>query len=160
MANKAIDGLAQITDRLEEVKNSLTGLRNMSAKRQLVGLIDELDSLYNDFSEFELKIRSQEEIEQQLKERAIRNIIEELERREAREYAFQREFGNQFEYHFKLGGELFLSDYLENLTQGQEYPLEDDQLVNYVWFLIRNDVTLFQDGKNSCLNIHTGGQKA
>ena len=159
MTNEATARLSEITDRLEEVRNSLTGLRNMSAKRQLVGLIDELDNLYNDFSEFELKIRSQEEIEQQLKERAIRNIIGEFERREARAYTFKSESSDLGEYHFYFNGELFLSDYLAKLTQKQEYPLKNDQLVNYIWFLIKNDVTLFQEGRNSCLDIQTGGKK-
>lgn len=155
MANKAIDGLAQITDRLEEVKDSLTGLRNMSAKRQLVGLIDDLDNLYNDFSEFELKIRSQEELEQQLKERAIRNIIEELERRETKEYERQEQ---GFKSHFYFNGELFLIDYLENVTQGQKYPLQNDQLVNYVWQLIAVDVAKFRRKKPSVLDLWTNGE--
>ena len=158
MANKAIDGLAQITDRLEEVKDSLTGLRNMSAKRQLVGLIDDLDNLYNDFSEFELKIQSQEEIEQQLKERAIRNIIEELERREVKAYSLQEETNGRAKPHFYFNGELFLSDYLENLTQGQTFPLQDNDLVNYIWWLIAVDVAKFKEKKTSVLDLWTNDE--
>ncbi|MEW4354079.1 hypothetical protein AB1I63_04155 [Streptococcus pneumoniae] len=158
---EATSTLATITDRLTIIKDSLSGFRNMNAKRQLKALIANLDDLYNDVAELELStIKRDESAEYQLiKKNAIRRVIEDIEGREKRyanSWCVMNEDYKTYTELAQFDGFLFLDAYLKEKSKDNKYPMDSSHVANYIVSLIRDDIHRKNEGLPNNLDYWTG----
>ena len=82
------DKLEAISTDLEEIQGSLTGVRNIIAKRAISRVLNDLDDVYNELTSTEYHEQQQtlKEQTEKMKQRVIAEVIGELEEREESYY--------------------------------------------------------------------------
>ena len=151
------DKLEAISTDLEEIQGSLTGVRNIIAKRAISRVLNDLDDVYNELTSTEYHEQQQtlKEQTEKMKQRVIAEVIGELEERE--ESYYRNFWGNTdfIKLVSRFDGFLFLSTYLAELTKENGYPMAQSQLLNYVWELLAVDIAKKKRGKKNLLDLWT-----
>ena len=155
--NMLADKLEAISTELEEIQGSLTGVRNIIAKRAISRVLNDLDDVYNELTSTEYHEQQQtlKEQTEKMKQRVIAEVIGELEEREE---SYYRNFRGDTKFikllsHFD--GFLFLNTYLAEITKENTHPMEQSQLLNYVWEVIAVDIAKKKRGKKNVLDSWT-----
>lgn len=151
------DKLEAISTDLEEIQGSLTGVRNIIAKRAISRVLNDLDDVYNELTSTEYHEQQQtlKEQTERMKQRVIAEVIEELEWKERSFYG--NYWGNTdfIKQVSRFDGFLFLNTYLAEITKENTYPMEQSQLLNYVWELLAVDIAKKKRGKKNLLDLWT-----
>ena len=155
--NMLADKLEAISTDLEEIQGSLTGVRNIIAKRAISRVLNDLDDVYNELTSTEYR-EQQETLKEQterMKQRVVAEVIGELEEREE---SYYRNYWGDTKFIKLLSnfdGFLFLNTYLAEITKENTYPMEQSQLLNYVWEVIAVDIAKKKRGKKNVLDSWT-----
>jgi len=155
--NMLADKIEAISTDLEEIKGSLTGVRNIIAKRAISRVLNDLDDVYNELTSTEYHEQQQtlKEQTEKMKQRVIAEVIGELEEREE---SYYRNFWGDTKFIKLLSnfdGFLFLNTYLAEITKENTYPMKQSQLLNYVWEVIAVDIAKKKRGKKNVLDSWT-----
>ena len=155
--NMLADKLEAISTELEEIQGSLTGVRNIIAKRAISRVLNDLDDVYNELTSTEYHEQQQtlKEQTEKMKQRVIAEVIGELEEREE---SYYRNFWGDTKFIKLLSnfdGFLFLNTYLAEITKENTHPMEQSQLLNYVWEVIAVDIAKKKRGKKNVLDSWT-----
>ena len=144
------DKLEAISTNLEEIQESLVGAETALAKREISRVLNDLDDVYNELTSTEYHEQQQtlKEQTEKMKQRVIAEVIGELEEREE---SYYRNFWGDTKF-IKL---LFLNTYLAEITKENTYPMEQSQLLNYVWEVIAVDIAKKKRGKKNVLDSWT-----
>ena len=151
------DKLEAISTDLEEIQGSLTGFRNIIAKRAISRVLNDLDDVYNELTSTEYHEQQQtlKEQSERIKQRVIAEVIGELEEREE---SYYRNFWGNTDFikrTSRFDGFLFLNTYLAEITKENDYPMDQSQLLNYVWELLAVDIAKKKRGKKNLLDLWT-----
>ncbi|HEU6654117.1 TPA: hypothetical protein VV335_001106 [Streptococcus pneumoniae] len=154
------DKLEAISTNLEEIQKSLVGAETALAKREISRVLNDLDDVYSELTSTEYHEQQQtiKEQTERMKQRVIAEVIGELEEREEREESYYRNFWGDTQFIKLLSnfdGFLFLNTYLAEITKENTYPMEQSQLLNYVWELIAVDIAKKKRGKKNVLDSWT-----
>lgn len=151
------DKLEAISTDLEEIQGSLTGVRNIIAKRAISRVLNDLDDVYNELTSTEYHEQQQtlKEQTERMKQRVVAEVIGELEQKERSFYG--NYWGNTdfIKRVSRFDGFLFLNAYLAEITKENDYPMGQSQLLNYVWELLAVDVAKKKRGKKNLLDLWT-----
>ena len=151
------DKLEAISTDLEEIQESLTGIRNIIAKRAISRVLNDLDDVYNELTSTEYHEQQQtlKEQTERMKQRVIVEVIGELEWKERSLYG--NFWGNTdvIKRASRFDGFLFLNTYLAEITKENAYPMNQSQLLNYVWELLAVDIAKKKRGKKNVLDSWT-----
>lgn len=151
------DKLEAISTDLEEIQESLTGVRNIIAKRAISRVLNDLDDVYNELTSTEYHEQQQtlKEQTERMKQSVIVEVIGELEWKERSLYG--NFWGNTdfIKRASRLDGFLFLNTYLAEITKENAYPMNQSQLLNYVWELLAVDIAKKKRGKKNVLDSWT-----
>ena len=151
------DKLEAISTDLEEIQGSLTGVRNIIAKRAISRVLNDLDDVYNELTSTEYHEQQQtlKEQTERMKQRVVSEVIGELEWEERSFYG--NYWGNTdfIKLVSRFDGFLFLTTYLAELTKENVYPMDHSQLLNYVWELLAVDIAKKKRGKKNLLDLWT-----
>lgn len=155
--NMLADKLEAISTELEEIQGSLTGVRNIIAKRAISRVLNDLDDVYNELTSTEYHEQQQtlKEQTEKMKQRVIAEVIGELEEREE---SYYRNFWGDTKFIKLLSnfdGFLFLNTYLAEITKENTHPMKQSQLLNYVWEVIAVDIAKKKRGKKNVLDSWT-----
>ena len=155
--NMLADKLEAISTELEEIQGSLTGVRNIIAKRAISRVLNDLDDVYNELTRTEYHEQQQtlKEQTEKMKQRVIAEVIGELEEREE---SYYRNFWGDTKFIKLLSnfdGFLFLNTYLAEITKENTHPMKQSQLLNYVWEVIAVDIAKKKRGKKNVLDSWT-----
>ena len=145
------DKIEAILTDLEDIQGSLTGVRNIIAKRAISRVLNDLDDVYNELTSTEYHEQQQtlKEKTERMKQRVVAEIIGELE---GREESYYRNFWGNTKFIKLLSnfdGFLFLNTYLAEITKENTYPM------NYVWEVIAVDIAKKKRGKKNVLDSWT-----
>ena len=155
--NMLADKLEAISTELEEIQGSLTGVRNIIAKRAISRVLNDLDDVYNELTSTEYHEQQQtlKEQTEKMKQRVIAEVIGELEQKERSFYG--NYWGNTdfIKRTSRFDGFLFLNTYLAEITKENDYPITPDQVLNYVWEVIAVDIAKKKRGKKNVLDSWT-----
>lgn len=151
------DKLEAISTDLEEIQGSLTGVRNIIAKRAISKVLNDLDDVCNELTSTEYHEQQQtlKEQTEKMKQRVIAEIIGELE---GKEESYYRNFWGDTKLIKLLSnfdGFLFLNTYLVEITKENDYPMDQSQLFNYVWEVIAVDIAKKKRGRKNVLDAWT-----
>jgi len=152
------DKLEAISTDLEEIQGSLTGVRNIIAKRAISRVLNDLDDVYNELTstEYHEQQKTLKEQAEKMKLNVIAEVIGELE---GKEESYYRNFWGDTKFIKLLSnfdGFLFLHAYLAEITKENDYPMTPDQVLNYVWEVIAVDIAKKKRGKKNVLDSWTG----
>lgn len=151
------DKLEAISTDLEEIQGSLTGIRNIIAKRAISRVLNDLDDVYNELTgtEYHEQQQTLKEQTEMMKQRVIAEVIGELEWKERSLYG--NFWGNTdfIKRTSRFDGFLFLNAYLAGITKENDYPMDQSQLLNYVWELLAVDIAKKKRGKKNLLDLWT-----
>lgn len=155
--NMISDKLEAISTNLEEIQKSLVGAETALAKREISRVLNDLDDVYSELTSTEYHEQQQtiKEQTERMKQRVIAEVIGELEEREE---SYYRNFWGDTQFIKLLSnfdGFLFLNTYLAEITKENTYPMEQSQLLNYVWELIAVDIAKKKRGKKNVLDSWT-----
>ncbi|HEU8482491.1 TPA: hypothetical protein V1A16_000556 [Streptococcus pneumoniae] len=151
------DQLKAISTNLEEIQEILVGDGTALAKREISRVLNDLDDVYNELTSTEYR-EQQETLKEQterMKQRVVAEVIGGLEEREE---SYYRNYWSDTKFIKLLSnfdGFLFLNTYLAEITKENTYPMEQSQLLNYVWELIAVDIAKKKRGKKNVLDSWT-----
>ena len=155
--NMLADKLEAISTDLEEIQGNLTGVRNIIAKRAISRVLNDLDDVYNELTgkEYHEQQQTLKEQTERMKQRVIAEVIGELEWKERSLYG--NFWGNTdfIKRTSRFDGFLFLNAYLAEITKENDYPMDQSQLLNYVWEVIAVDIAKKKRGKKNVLDSWT-----
>ena len=152
------DQLEAISTNLEEIQEILVGDGTALAKREISRVLNDLDDVYNELTSTEYREQQQtlKEQTERMKQRVVSEVIGELEQKER---SFLWKLLGVTLIFIKLvsrfDGFLFLSTYLAELTKENGYPMDQSQLLNYVWELLAVDIAKKKQGKKNLLDLWT-----
>lgn len=151
------DKLEAISTNLEEIQESFVGAETALAKREISRVLNDLDDVYNELNSTEYREKQQtlKEQTERMKQRVVAEVIGELEWEERSLYG--KFWGNTdfIKLVSRFDGFLFLSTYLAELTKENVYPMDQSQLLNYVWELLAVDIAKKKRGKKNLLDLWT-----
>lgn len=151
------DKLEAISTDLEEIQGSLTGVRNIIAKRAISRVLNDLDDVYNELTSTEYH-EQQKTLKEQAEKMRLNVIAEVIGGLEGEEESYYRDFWGDTKFIKLLSnfdGFLFLHAYLAEITKENDYPMTPDQVLNYVWEVIAVDIAKKKLGKKNVLDSWT-----
>jgi hypothetical protein len=151
------DKLEAISTDLEEIQGSLTGVRNIIAKRAISRVLNDLDDVYNELTSTEYH-EQQKTLKEQAEKMRLNVIAEVIGKLEGEEESYYRDFWGDTKFIKLLSnfdGFLFLHAYLAEITKENDYPMTPDQVLNYVWEVIAVDIAKKKRGKKNVLDSWT-----
>lgn len=151
------DKLEAISTDLEEIQGSLTGVRNIIAKRAISRVLNDLDDVYNELTSTEYH-EQQKTLKEQAEKMRLNVIAEVIGGLESEEESYYRDFWGDTKFIKLLSnfdGFLFLHAYLAEITKENDYPMTPDQVLNYVWEVIAVDIAKKKRGKKNVLDSWT-----
>ena len=151
------DKLEAISTDLEEIQGSLTGVRNIIAKRAISRVLNDLDDVYNELTSTEYH-EQQKTLKEQAEKMRLNVIAEVIGELEGKEESYYRNFWGDTKFIKLLSnfdGFLFLHAYLAEITKENDYPMTPDQVLNYVWEVIAVDIAKKKRGKKNVLDSWT-----
>ncbi|VNM35148.1 Uncharacterised protein [Streptococcus pneumoniae] len=151
------DQLEAISTNLEEIQEILVGDGTALAKREISRVLNDLDDVYNELTSTEYHEQQQtlKEQTEKMKQRVIAEVIGELEEREE---SYYRNFWGDIKFIKLLSnfdGFLFLNTYLSEITKENDYPIDKNQVLNYVWELLAVDIAKKKRGQKNLLDLWT-----
>lgn len=155
------DKLEAISTDLEEIQGSLTGVRNIIAKRAISRVLNDLDDVYNELTSTEYHEQQQtlKEQTERMKQRVVSEVIWQLERRERSHYINYWGDTSFIKLVSRFDGFLFLHTYLAEITKENDYPIDKNQVLNYVWELLAIDIEKKKQGKENILDFWTSSHE-
>lgn len=151
------DKLEAISTDLEEIQGSLTGVRNIIAKRAISRVLNDLDDVYNELTSTEYH-EQQKTLKEQAEKMRLNVIAEVIGKLEGEEESYYRDFWGDTKFIKLLSnfdGFLFLHAYLAEITKENDYPMTPDQVLNYAWEVIAVDIAKKKRGKKNVLDSWT-----
>jgi len=151
------DKLEAVSTDLEEIQGNLSGVRNILVKRAISRVLNDLDDIYNELTSTEYH-EQQKTLKEQTEEMKLNVIAEVIGGLEGREESYYRNFWGDTKFIKLLSnfdGFLFLNTYLAEITKENTYPMEQSQLLNYVWEVIAVDIAKKKRGKKNVLDSWT-----
>ena len=155
------DQLEAISTNLEEIQEILVGDGTALAKREISRVLNDLDDVYNELTSTEYR-EQQETLKEQterMKQRVVAEVIGELEEREE---SYYRNYWGDTKFIKLLSnfdGFLFISTYLAEITKENDYPIDKNQVLNYVWELLAIDIAKKKQGKENLLDLWTSSHE-
>ncbi|COP79037.1 Uncharacterised protein [Streptococcus pneumoniae] len=151
------DKLEAISTNLEEIQEILVGDGTALAKREISRVLNDLDDVYSELTSTEYHEQQQtlKEQTEKMKQRVIAEVIGELEEREE---SYYRNFWGDIKFIKLLSnfdGFLFLNTYLSEITKENDYPIDKNQVLNYVWELLAVDIAKKKRGQKNLLDLWT-----
>ena len=147
------DQLEAISTNLEEIQESLVGAETALAKREISRVLNDYNELTS--TEYHEQQQTLKEQTERMKQRVVAEVIGELEEREE---SYYRNYWGDTKFIKLLSnfdGFLFLNTYLAEITKENTYPMEQSQLLNYVWEVIAVDIAKKKRGKKNVLDSWT-----
>ena len=152
-----LEAISTNLEEIQEIQESLVGAETALAKREISRVLNDLDDVYNELTSTEYHEQQQtlKEQKERMKQRVIAEVIGELEWKERSLYG--NFWGNTdfIKRTSRFDGFLFLNTYLAEITKENTYPMEQSQLLNYVWEVIAVDIAKKKRGKKNVLDSWT-----
>ena len=151
------DQLEAISTNLEEIQEILVGDGTALAKREISRVLNDLDDVYNELTSTEYHAQQQtlKEQTERMKQRVVSEVIWQLERRERSHYINFWGDTRFIKLLSNFDGFLFLHTYLSEITKENDYPIDKNQVLNYVWELLAVDIAKKKRGQKNLLDLWT-----
>ena len=155
------DQLEAISTNLEEIQEILVGDGTALAKREISRVLNDLDDVYNELTSTEYHEQQQtlKEQTERMKQRVVSEVIWQLEWRERSHYINFWGDTRFIKLLSNFDGFLFLHTYLAEITKENDYPIDKNQVLNYVWELLAIDIEKKKQGKENILDLWTSSHE-